>query len=76
MTDSNNGSNGSAHGAVRGEDKVRVAISTDGKTKRDQIVRTRGIDRYHWPLGVALGILLVEPLLRTRARNRRAALTP
>jgi Ca-activated chloride channel family protein len=56
-----------------GMDKVRVAISTDGKNKRDQLVRTRGIDRFHWPLGIALLVLLVEPLLRTRVRLRRAA---
>lgn len=56
-----------------GMDKVRAAISSDGKNKKDQLVRTRGIDRYHWPLGVALLILLVEPLLRTRVRHRRVA---
>lgn len=55
-----------------GMDKVRAAISSDGKNKRDQLVRTRGIDRYRWPLGVALSLLLVEPLLRTRVRDRRA----
>jgi len=55
-----------------GMDKVRAAISSDGKNKKDQLVRTRGIDRYQWPLGVALLILLVEPLLRTRVRERRA----
>ena len=56
-----------------GMDKVRAAISSDGKTKQDQLIRTRGIDRFQWPLGVALLILLVEPLLRTRVRDRRAA---
>jgi len=55
-----------------GMDKVRAAVASDGKSKRNQIVRTRGIDRYHWPLGIALALLLVEPLLRTRVRNRRA----
>jgi hypothetical protein len=54
---------------------VRAAISSDGTNKKDQLVRTRGIDRYHWPLGVALCMLLVEPLLRTRVRNPRTALT-
>jgi Ca-activated chloride channel homolog len=56
-----------------GMDKVRAAISSDGKKRRDQIVRTRGIDRYYWPLGIALLALLVEPLLRTRIRDRRTA---
>jgi hypothetical protein len=54
-------------------DKVRLAVANVSSAKRDAIVRTRGIDRYHWPLGIALLLLLVEPLLRTRARNRRAA---
>jgi Ca-activated chloride channel homolog len=56
-----------------GMDKVRAAISRDGKNKRDLLVRTHGIDRYRWPLGVALFVLLVEPLLRTRVRSPRAA---
>jgi Ca-activated chloride channel homolog len=54
-----------------GMDKVRAAVSNDGKSKRDQLVRTRGIDRFRWPLGIALLLLLVEPLLRTRVRQRR-----
>jgi Ca-activated chloride channel family protein len=56
-----------------GMDKVRAAVSRDGRKNRDQLVRTRGIDRYHWPLGIALLLLLVEPLLRTRVRDRRPA---
>jgi Ca-activated chloride channel family protein len=56
-----------------GMDKVRAAISSDGKKKRDLLIRTHGIDRYRWPLGVALFVLLVEPLLRTRVRSPRAA---
>jgi Ca-activated chloride channel homolog len=56
-----------------GMDKVRAAVSSAGKRKVDQLVRTRGIDRYHFPLGIALVLLLVEPLLRTRVRDRRTA---
>jgi len=56
-----------------GMDKVRAAVSSAGKRKVDQLVRTRGIDRYHLPLGIALLLLLVEPLLRTRVRDRRTA---
>ena len=35
-----------------------------------KLVRTRGIDRYQWPLGSALALLLGEPLLGLRRRNQ------
>jgi Ca-activated chloride channel family protein len=52
-----------------GMDKVRIAVSTNVSHQRGQIVKTRGIDRFQWPLGIALLLLLVEPLLRTRVRT-------
>lgn len=55
-----------------GMDKVRNAVSDISASQRDALVRTRGIDRYHWPLGIALALLLIEPLLRERRRARTA----
>jgi Ca-activated chloride channel family protein len=57
-----------------GMDKVRIAVSTSANRQRGQIVRTSGIDRYHWPLGIALVLLVLEPLLSTRVRSRRVPL--
>ena len=51
-----------------GMDSVRKAVSETEGRQRDVLVRTRGIDRFHWPLGIALGLLLLEPLLRERRR--------
>lgn len=55
-----------------GMDKVRNAVSNLSASQRAAMVRTRGIDRFHWPLGIALGLLLIEPLLRERRRARTA----
>ncbi len=55
-----------------GMDKVRTAVSDLTASQRAALVRTRGIDRYHWPLGIALVLLLIEPLLRERRRARTA----
>jgi Ca-activated chloride channel family protein len=49
-----------------GMDKVRQAVTSGTENGRNQVVRRRGIDRFHWPLGIALSLLLVEPLLRLR----------
>ena len=49
-----------------GMDKVRQAVTAATQNGRDQVIRRRGIDRFHWPLGIALVLLLVEPLLRLR----------
>jgi Ca-activated chloride channel family protein len=49
-----------------GMDKVRQAVTSGTQSGRDQVVRRRGIDRFHWPLGIALVLLLMEPLLRLR----------
>ncbi|MEQ1860916.1 MAG: VWA domain-containing protein [Chthoniobacteraceae bacterium] len=51
-----------------GMDKVRHAVSNLTASQREALIRTRGIDRYHWPLGIALALLLIEPLLRERRR--------
>jgi Ca-activated chloride channel family protein len=53
-------------GIGEGMDKVRKAVSSAAENGRDQIVRRRGIDRFRWPLGIALALLLVEPLLKLR----------
>lgn len=55
-----------------GMDKVREAVSDITASQRAAMVRTRGIDRFHWPLGIALALLLVEPLLRERRKARPA----
>jgi Ca-activated chloride channel family protein len=49
-----------------GMDKVRQAVSAATESGRDQLVRRRGVDRFHWPLGIALLLLLVEPLIKLR----------
>lgn len=55
-----------------GMDKVRSAVTDLTSSQREALVRTRGIDRYHWPLGIALLLLLIEPLLRERRKARTA----
>lgn len=55
-----------------GMDNVRKAVSDLSTSQHAAFVRTRGIDRFHWPLGIALGLLLIEPLLRERRRARTA----
>ena len=55
-----------------GMDKVRRAISDPDAVQRAAMLRTRGIDRYHWPLGIALLLLLLEPLIRERRRASTA----
>jgi len=49
-----------------GMDKVRRAVTDVSASQRERLVRTRGIDRYHWPLGIALALLLIEPLIASR----------
>ena len=57
-------------------DRIRKAVTEDAYRQKDRIVRTRGIDRYHIPLGIALALLLVEPLLRTRLRTPLPSVEP
>jgi Ca-activated chloride channel family protein len=55
-----------------GEGMARVqksVLSTEGQ-KRAVQARTRGIDRFQWPLAVAIFLLVVESLLTTRRRVR------
>lgn len=49
-------------------DVGRTLRMTEGKGLTQ--VRKLGIDRYQWPLGVAIFLLVVESLLVTRRRNR------
>ncbi len=53
-----------------GMDQVRRAVN-DLTTTRAGVMRTRGVDRYQWPVGIALGLLLVEPLVSARRHARR-----
>jgi Ca-activated chloride channel family protein len=53
-----------------GIDLVSKAVADHAAANRDSIVRTRGMDRYHWPLAIALALLLAEPLLRELRRER------
>lgn len=55
-----------------GMDKVQKAVTDLSPSQRAALVRTRGIDRFHWPLGIALALLLIEPLLRERRKARPA----
>jgi Ca-activated chloride channel family protein len=55
-----------------GMDRVRKAVNQDSTREREALVRTRGIDRFQWPLGIALLLLLVEPLLRERRSPKTA----
>ena len=58
-----------------GMDKVRRAVTTDAAKPSAAVVRTRGIDRFHFPLGVAIASLIAESLVGTRARRSRPART-
>ncbi len=61
-----------ALGAIgEGMDQVRKAVTTSGKKQSAAIVRTRGIDRFHFPLGVAIVALVAESLIGTRRKSRR-----
>ena len=51
-------------------DVGRTLRQSEGKPLTQ--VRKLGIDRYQWPLGVAIFLLVVESLLRTRRRQRAA----
>ncbi len=51
-------------------DVGRTLRQSEGKPLTQ--VRKLGIDRYQWPLGVAIFLLVVESLLRTRRRIRAA----
>ena len=68
----NTGGEYQALGAIgEGMDKVRVAVTTGATKLAEGLVRTSGVDRFHWPLGVAIGLLVVESLTGTRRKIRR-----
>ena len=46
--------------------KVRAAVETLDRTAGLQRARSRGIDRYYWPVAAALALLVVEALMGTR----------
>jgi Ca-activated chloride channel family protein len=51
--------------------KVRTAVETLDRTEGRQRAHSRGIDRYYWPVAAALVLLVVEPLIGTRRKNRK-----
>ena len=58
-------------GAIgEGIDKVRTAMTSGASRQSDTMVRTSGIDRFHFPLGVAIVCLVAESLAGTRRRKR------
>jgi len=46
--------------------KVRSAVETLDRSADLKSNRSRGIDRYYWPVAVVLALLVFEPLLGTR----------
>ena len=50
--------------------KVRLAIETTDFDSDSAPVRKLGVDRFHIPIAVVLGLLVVESLLATRRRTR------
>jgi Ca-activated chloride channel homolog len=58
-----------------GMDKVRSAVTTGATRPSEALVRTRGVDRFHFPLGVAILALVGESLVGTRRKNRGAETT-
>ena len=60
-----------ALGAIgEGMDKVRVAVTTGTTRLAEGLVRTSGVDRFHWLLGVAIVLLVAESLAGTRRKIR------
>ncbi len=51
--------------------KVRAAVETLDRTEGRQRARRRGIDRFYWPVTMALALLVAEPLIGTRRGNRK-----
>jgi Ca-activated chloride channel family protein len=49
--------------------KVRAAVETLDRTAGLQRARSRGIDRYYWPVAAMLVLLVTEPLIGTRRKN-------
>ena len=51
-------------------DKVRIAVTTGATKLAEGLVRTSGVDRFHYPLGVAIVVLVAESLVNTRRKIR------
>ncbi len=51
--------------------KVRAAVETLNRAEGRQRARRRGIDRFYWPVTVALTLLAAEPLIGTRRGKRK-----
>jgi Ca-activated chloride channel homolog len=49
--------------------KVRAAVETLDRAEGRQRARSRGIERFYWPVAVALTLLAAEPLIGTRRKN-------
>jgi len=49
--------------------KVRTAVETLDRTAGLQRARSRGIDRYYWPVAAVLALLVAESLIGTRRKN-------
>jgi Ca-activated chloride channel family protein len=49
--------------------KVRAAVETLDRTADLQRSRSRGIERFYWPVAAALALLVAEPLIGTRRKK-------
>ncbi len=49
--------------------KVRAAVETLDRAAELKRARSRGIDRFYWPVAVVLALLVAEPLIGTQARK-------
>jgi Ca-activated chloride channel family protein len=49
--------------------KVRAAVETLDQAAELKRSRSRGIDRFYWPVAAALGLLVVESLVGTRRKK-------
>jgi Ca-activated chloride channel homolog len=50
--------------------KVRSAVETLDRSAESKNARSRGIDRFYWPVAAVLALLVGEPLIGTRRRQR------
>ena len=51
--------------------QVRLAVENLDATSVQARTQSRGVDRFHWPLGVMLGLLVAESLQGTRRKAGR-----
>ena len=50
--------------------KVRLAVENLDAASGTTRVQSRGVERFYWPIGVMLGLLLAESLIGTRRRKQ------